>query len=154
MDNNVEHLCEYCNKKLSSVSALNYHKKSAKYCINIQNKKILKEPETETEIIIENNQCEYCSILFSNKYCLNIHYNRCKELKKINSKNFEEQLELFKKENDLLKKELCLLKKEKTYFENRSINYKEQLDKKTEEINNIWNSIEKITLKAVDMSCI
>ena len=148
MDNNIENLCEYCNKKLSSLSALNYHKKSAKYCINIQNKKILKEPETE--IIIENNQCEHCSILFSNKYCLNIHYNRCKELKKINTKNFEEQFDITKKENELLKKELYLLKKEKTYFENRSINYKEQLDKKTEEVNSLQNRIEKLALKAIE----
>ena len=32
--------CEHCNKTFSSKSSLNYHKNSAKYCLEIQNKNL------------------------------------------------------------------------------------------------------------------
>ena len=36
--NKPAYTCCYCNKKLNSISSLNLHQKTTKYCIKIQNK--------------------------------------------------------------------------------------------------------------------
>ena len=166
-------LCNFCNKNFNNKYSLEKHKLTTKYCLKIQTK-------NEIEIENENkNICTLCNKKFTTKQSVNIHLKSCKEniklkeqqkenyidslkneiLKKDNQidllkKEKEDQIDLLKKEKedqiDLLKKELYLLKKEKTYFENRSINYKEQLDKRIEEINNLQNRLEKLALKAIE----
>ena len=103
-------ICCFCNKKYSNNSALNYHQKTAKFCIKIQNK---------SEIGEENIfNCVYCNKIFSNKHRLNSHKLICKEIK---NKNFEEiinnlkqkdeQIKLFENEVSSLKTQLEIYKK-------------------------------------------
>ena len=33
-------ICEYCNTTFKTLSSLNYHKKSAKYCLQLRNEEI------------------------------------------------------------------------------------------------------------------
>ena len=146
--------CKFCNKSFSSLSSLNKHKITAKYCLKIQN------------IEVENkNMCEYCKKNFTTKQSVFIHIKSCKIKKEDDQNNLlkkeqEKEFEIdfiktnYEEQFNLLKKELYLLKKEKTYFENRSIKYKEQLDKRIEEINNLQNRLEKMALKAIEKTTI
>ena len=104
-------ICCFCNKKYSNNSTLNYHQKTAKFCIKIQNNK--------SEISEENIfNCIYCNKIFSNKHRLNSHKLICKEIK---NKNFEElinnlkqkdeQIKLFENEVSSLKTQLEIYKK-------------------------------------------
>ena len=80
--------CEFCKKTFKTVSILNNHKKTARYCLDIQNKK--------------NNEfsCSYCDKLLTTKNKLIIHENRCKE------KNMYVSIESYKSlENQLKDKE-------------------------------------------------
>jgi hypothetical protein len=85
--------CEFCNKKLSSISALNHHKQTAKYCIEIQGKNINDLKNT--------CKCEYCNKIFTTNYKLNAHILTCK---KTNINNFEEENKYLLEENINLKK--------------------------------------------------
>ena len=166
MSDNIDELtCIFCNKKFSSKSSLNIHKTTTKYCLKLQNVK----NENNNE-----NKCKYCKKVFTSKQTVIIHLKSCRKKEnddqiELLKKEHENNLDLLKKEHenhiinlkkekedqfDLLKKELYLLKKEKTYFENRSNNYKEQLDKRIEEINNLQNRIEKMALKAIEKTTI
>jgi prefoldin subunit 5 len=59
--------CEYCKTVFKSISSLNLHKKSAKYCLNIQNKNV------------EDFICEYCGNNFTSKQNVNKHILTCKD---------------------------------------------------------------------------
>ena len=143
--------CNFCNKNFITKYSLNNHKKTAKYCLKIQNI----EPDNKENI------CNHCDKKFTTKNSMKLHIISCKENIRSIEKEKEKYAEFLKNENikkdaeiNLLKKELYLLKKEKTYFENISINYKEQLDKRIEEINNLQNRLEKMALKAIEKTTI
>jgi DNA-directed RNA polymerase subunit RPC12/RpoP len=107
--------CEYCDKVFSTLSNLNYHKKTAKFCISIQQNK-------KTEY-----KCEHCNKEFSEKRYLNQHNLRCKSKKESDNKD-NKLLEYFMKENETLKKEFENMKKEINNIKNmlidKSINSK------------------------------
>ena len=145
--------CEFCNKKFSSLSSLNYHKKTAKYCLSIQN------------IDSEKNDCNYCNKDYSSKHALLKHLSICKEYIKVQNQDkddmllkennkLKEELELQKKEHesqiDLLKKENYELKRQNYYLEIKYNNYKEQLDKKIEDYNSLENRYERLATKGVE----
>jgi hypothetical protein len=66
--------CEFCNQTLTTVGNLNYHKKSNKKCLKIQNS----DKELESNIFVK---CNYgCDILFT-KYTLQTHLKTCKNKK-------------------------------------------------------------------------
>lgn len=119
-------ICEFCNKKLSNLSSLNYHKKTAKYCLKIQNEKVsqnekcnIKNPEIsglgeeilEYKLNKKNEICQLCNKEFSTKKHLIQHLkNTCvddfykincmiSELKIIKSRNYD--LEELLKEKDI-----------------------------------------------------
>ena len=146
--------CEYCNNLFKNINILKTHQTNTKYCISIQK---LKNIETTKINLIS---CKYCEKLFT-IYTMDRHLQTCKSKKEDENKvqlnkkeneinSLKKELEELKKNFDDTKKELYLLKKEKTYFENRSINYKEQLDKRIEEINSLQNRLEKLALKAIE----
>lgn len=87
-------LCNYCNNNFSTLSSLTKHKKSSKYCLKIQNKKIL--------YLDSDYKCEYCKNTFTTKQRLLYHLNICKEQKMI----------FFKKKNKNLVESIIFLKKE------------------------------------------
>ena len=50
--------CKFCKKTYSSISSLNYHQRTAKYCLKIQ----LKSTEDVKKVSFD---CEYCDKQFS-----------------------------------------------------------------------------------------
>ena len=124
-------ICEFCNKELCSNSALNYHKKTAKYCLKLQG------------VEIKNNEvftCEFCNKDFSLKHHLSTHKLVCKnkekyelinkikeELKEQFEKEKEELKEQFEKEKEELKKCFEKEKEELQEFFKKEIRYKENI---------------------------
>jgi hypothetical protein len=74
--------CEYCASQLKSTSALNYHKKNAKYCLAIQGK----EKENKIEF-----KCYKCSKKLVTKERLETHLLICS-----NTKSLELEKEIIK----------------------------------------------------------
>lgn len=90
--------CEFCKKKLSTVSSLNYHKKTNKKCLEIRN-----------NINDSFISCEFCDKLFSNQ-TLKIHLKSCKN-KKLNREKEKDNI-IQEKDNIIqeLKNEILFLK--------------------------------------------
>lgn len=68
--------CQFCNAEFNSISSLNYHKESAKYCLKIQGKNV------------ENYKCDACDKSYTSKKYLDKHLELCKK-QKSKSKNSE-----------------------------------------------------------------
>ncbi len=66
-------VCQYCKKTYSNTYNLSVHQKTAKFCIDIQQKQ--KTPLSSVE---EQYSCEYCNTVFSFKHVLQNHIIRCK----------------------------------------------------------------------------
>ena len=81
--------CEFCNTELKSVSSLNSHKKTAKYCLEKQGIQIIKST-TRSAVEIVIFECVYCKKILSTRQNLNIHLNSCVE-------KFKQQEEELKK---------------------------------------------------------
>ena len=91
-------ICEYCNKKFVNNSSLNKHKKTARYCLKLQNK-ILEEE-------LEKFECGMCNKFFSSKSNLSSHIKRCYDnLLKIN--DFLLKKNEYKKRIKILEEKLC-----------------------------------------------
>ena len=81
--------CEFCNTELKSVSSLNSHKKTAKYCLEKQGIQTIKSTtRSAAEIVMFD--CVYCKKILSTRQNLNIHLNSCVE-------KFKQQEEELKK---------------------------------------------------------
>lgn len=86
--------CEFCNKTFSSISSLNKHKNTTKYCLKLQGKEKEKKEKKIT--------CIYCDKTFIVEESLQKHLGICKakELKEENDKlsenikNCKEQLQI------------------------------------------------------------
>ena len=128
-------ICEYCKKELKNKSSLNYHQKTAKYCLKLQDK--------ENPIVTDNEnkeQCQICMKYFTKRHIISHIQNSC--ITNINDlNNFIKQLrinnedeikqkedEIKQKEDEIKQKEdenhklnLELLQKEKEIIELRSV---------------------------------
>jgi hypothetical protein len=71
--------CEFCKKTFISLSSLNKHKNTAKYCLDIQGKE-----KKELDIIL----CEYCDKTFTIDKSFQKHINNCK-VKKLCEENIK-----------------------------------------------------------------
>ena len=114
--------CEYCKKVLSTKSNLNYHQKNNKSCLLIQQK------ESDNEIKIALNNCDFCNDSFSEQNLLR-HLQKCKikpiieklkkekdiEIQKL-KKEKDAEIEKLKKENNELRFEIVSLKAENNIF--------------------------------------
>ena len=140
--------CEYCKKEFSSKSSLNNHKKTAKFCLKLQNKKD----------DANNFNCEYCSRNFTSKQPLLTHLNTCKnkkedlvniEITNLQNKLKETEKDLQEREKDLQnklkerEKEFLKFQLQEKYFLQQEENYKEQ-------IKDLQNKLERILNKAID----
>lgn len=61
----TEFICEFCKRILSSKASLNYHKKTAKICLSLQNKE-------------SNFSCKECGKSFNDNRNLSQHMEKCK----------------------------------------------------------------------------
>jgi hypothetical protein len=112
----TEFKCEFCSKVYSTLPILQQHKKTAKFCIKIQ------EAQNKVNVQLNKHNCMYCKKNFTSSSRLQSHLNSCKDkLKediKLNDKyTFEEQINQYKnminnlsQENNILTTENNLLK--------------------------------------------
>ena len=76
--------CEFCNKEYKSISSLNYHKKTTKFCLKIQEKYV--------------DNCKYeCACLkkFIKKDTYLDHLKICKLKKQLNNEELEKQKNIY-----------------------------------------------------------
>jgi hypothetical protein len=122
--------CIYCNSTFANINNLKVHQKTAKFCLQIQNKPIE-----------EKYNCEYCNKGFSLKSHYTSHITNCKD-----KKNIEEQTQnsLLLKRIKELEDELKL--KDKEYENELKLKYKE-LTKKDKELTKKDNIITELKTK-------
>jgi len=127
--------CDFCNKEFSSKSSLTLHKKTAKYCLEIQRlkndsikdnsdffKKKINYNECVSQELEEDitdrdekiNYCEFCNKEFNYKCNLVRHYNICKKKEKREKDiSKENEIILLKEQINKLNKDKIELEKEK-----------------------------------------
>lgn len=93
------YVCEFCSNSYTSLSALNYHKKTAKFCIELRK-------NHKPNLII----CAECDKTFTTKQNLQNHQLICKEKKKKEDETKEETITSYKSEIDQYKAEINLYK--------------------------------------------
>ena len=120
-------VCNYCNKTLSSISSLNLHKKTTKYCLTIQN-----------NIKKDNFVCSECDKIFSTKNNLLIHKSKCKISIENENKNLKQELQT--KTHLIDKLELIQNK------------YLEQIKEQKEHIKELEDRLERLSIKAINKS--
>lgn len=140
---NVDFKCEICFNIFKNNSILSNHKRTAKYCLKMQNK--------------ENDKynCEYCDKKFTTKYSLELHCINCnirKELEnKENNSSHKKQLKEQKEKYELLLKEQkdkyeLLLKDQENKYE---LLLKEQENKYEIKIKDLQNQIRDLASLAI-----
>ena len=106
--------CEFCKTLFGSNNVLQHHKKTAKYCLDLQGK------------IVNTFECSYCKKCLTTNERLMTHLNICKsKVKEEASKDFNEQKKYYEeklKQKDLyyeekLKEKDSLLKDKNDYIE-------------------------------------
>jgi hypothetical protein len=117
-------VCEYCNKTYTSLSNLNYHKKTAKFCIEKRN---INNINTNVIEKIELVNCEYCNKEFTSKKICNIHLETCKEKKKIDDIN-EKNLIINKEIEELEQKHLKEINNIKEHYNSEILTLKKEID--------------------------
>jgi len=91
-------ICKFCNSKFKSISSLNHHQKTAKYCLQNQ---------TENQTIKKKSidfECQYCNKKLSNKHSLNRHLEVCKSQFKNKDREIKELKDEFKEQFEKQKK--------------------------------------------------
>ena len=124
--------CNFCNKKFSTLSSLNNHKATAKYCLKIQNKDV-------------KFKCLECEKTFTTNNSLTEHKKICKKITtKLSSKDIliakqESIIEQLEKQDKLYKEQL----------QKQEDVYKEQLQKQQEQISELQKIIERMGTTAI-----
>jgi hypothetical protein len=160
----TEFECNFCQSTFLNKYNLNNHKKSAKFCLEIQNNQNADTNETE---IKEKFSCKYCKKNFNRKDYLTRHINICKvketsdiillqetndKLLKDNQKLKIETLELKNKLKNLEKYIIFekLYNEEKIRYDRLENDYKKIVESSSVTIKENVKSIEKIATKAIE----
>ena len=126
-------ICDICKNTFSTNSSLLSHKKTAKYCLELQSS------------IVDDFKCEYCDKSFNIKNNLLRHYNTCKKKEfELNHKNeidkikkqYEDIIDKIKKKYEY---EIDKIKKEK---DNGINDIKEKYEQQIKKIEKESNSLE------------
>jgi hypothetical protein len=120
--------CEFCSQEFTAKSSLNTHQKTAKYCLQLQEKEI------------ESFICNFCQKEFSLKPNLLRHIDICKAKKNLEEENKEEKIDRLNDELNVAKTEILLLKKEIS-------NYQSHIEEKNQKIEKLENHILKLSEK-------
>ncbi len=122
-------VCEFCNNTYQTISNLNHHKKTAKFCIDLQNN--------------TNNvfKCKECKKEFTMQKYLNQHLSHCKVIKQKNKIDYQSEITSLK--NEILQYKSKLENQEKDFkneinkfkinLENKEKDYKSKLENKEKE---------------------
>lgn len=123
MENKKSVSCSYCKSVFSNNNILNNHKKTAKYCLLIQN--------NTTSV---GNKCDGCEKYFTTKFTYERHLQVCSK-----NKSFEKylnEIQRYKDENFKLKEKEDL--------------YCKQIEDYKHQIETLQNKLENIAVKAVN----
>jgi hypothetical protein len=112
--------CNYCKNKFKNVSSLNYHMKTAIYCLKLRN-------TTNTLF-----KCEYCSKNFSSNNKRYMHVKKCQQ-------TFQEIIGLKSNNLNLLKK----IEEQNKIIHDIKVEHKQA-------IRNLQDKLENIALKAIE----
>jgi len=112
--------CEFCESKFSSKQSLNHHKRTAKYCLSKQEKKV--------EFI-----CEHCKKIFTTQRWINIHKKDCIQYLLNNQK----------------KEYLTELKIIQEQYNSKIYNLEKILEEKNETIKKLEDRMHSLLVKAV-----
>lgn len=99
--------CEHCHKKYSSLSNLNYHKKTNKKCILLHQGEVVASTFTKLS-------CTYCDKKFMCNKNLKVHLNGFCNVRKQEEQNKEE---IHKKDEEIIELKKQLMKKDNDYKE-------------------------------------
>ena len=138
----MSYKCDFCNKNFTTVSSLNLHKRTAKYCLILQKKNIEEEEYEKKEV--STFECEFCNKEFNFKHVLLTHYKSCKE-KKDTSQKYNEILFLKERIVNLEKEKLSMefeIKNLNILLEQEKEKVKEEKEKVKEEkqrVNELFN---------------
>ena len=122
--------CLYCKSILTTLSALNHHQKSAKYCLKIQGVKN------------ESYVCIYCKDSFSVKSVMDTHLITCKTRKNESLCNLNQEL-------TELKQEIINLKDQNKILQNNEVNAHKTIEDQKQTIKDLQNTIEKLASQAI-----
>ena len=163
-------ICEYCNANFKTVSSLNLHKKSARYCLKKQQNKEVDKEVDKNKIF----KCDYCDKNYTNKQNLISHYSTCHEKRITEFKEeYEKKLQLLETKYKLIEKQSEEYKQEiekqkieyQICLEKQKIEYEKRLDKQEdvyrqqlesqkydykEQIQELQNKLERLFSKAID----
>ena len=106
--------CEFCKKEYKTISSLNYHQKTTKFCINIQKEKSSVTTHHNDQIVsnmqnMDTNSCDninykcYCNKTFLRKHIYDKHLKKCPDYK------IHLQLEELTKHNTTLQSQIVEL---------------------------------------------
>ena len=142
--------CNYCNHNFKNQSSLNYHIKTAKYCLKLRN-----QPITKNNIF----NCIYCKKEFEYKNSMNRHIKICKRKESYyldnNIHKLEEQKNIYENKLEAQKKMYeSKLDKQIKMYENIEKKYENQLKEQKEsyekQIRELQNKLENIALRLAD----
>jgi hypothetical protein len=103
--------CDFCNTELSSISALNKHKRTSRYCIKIQEQNL--DHVSDKQLF----NCEHCNKELTSKYRLQSHLKICKTKKE----QYKNEMNEYKNEmKEMMEKVLQLTKEVERIKENPS----------------------------------
>ena len=110
--------CNFCQKKLSNKSSLNFHQNNTKYCLEIQGKN-----STNNEYI-----CSLCNKKFTNKANLTRHQDICKANNEFIIK-LREKLDQSNLATQKMKEQLLLLRQQVVSLQADKLDLQERYDK-------------------------
>ena len=132
--------CQYCDNSFSTLSSLNNHQKTAKYCLKLRNIKT-------TSFV-----CTHCDRSFSSKRWLDVHIQKCKSLPSLLQDKIailEQKLNSIVMERDMLQKINCdqasVIKELQNKLENVAIVSASRPTTNNTQINNYIQKLEVIT---------
>ena len=130
----MSHICNFCKKKFTSKSNLNYHQINTKYCLEIQG---------STTLHVE---CDYCKKNVGTAKILKTHLLTCKEYAiHINQQYLEEKINFLQVE---LKKKELIIKELQDKLENiavKAVSRPTHATSNKTQINNYIQQLEPVT---------
>jgi hypothetical protein len=121
----MDYNCQFCNKSFSTQYTLNYHQRSTRYCLKLQQQN--KQIENTTSIITNDTiSCEFCNKEFTLKSNLKTHYSSCSskrehDIRKEITDKYEKQLEELKQLNDKKLEELIQVKNKELELKDKEL---------------------------------
>ena len=103
--------CKFCKKEYQTISSLNNHIKTAKFCLKIQEDLSINNTNT-IKSIKNNHTCTFCNKIFNTKVHLETHIKSCKSRKEYIDNKSQEETFILKNNNKILTDQLTKTKED------------------------------------------